>query len=42
MIFAGQEHPFIILRGYCTSNQKLAHFVLYLKIIKTFLKKKIK
>ena len=26
------------LRGYCTPNQKLACFVLYLKIINTFLK----
>ena len=27
------------LKGYCTPNQKLACFVLYLKIINTFLKK---
>ena len=26
------------LKGYCTPNQKLACFVLYLKIINTFLK----
>ena len=26
------------LRGYCTPNQKLACFMLYLKIINTFLK----
>ena len=29
------------LRGYCTPNQKLACFVLYLKIITTFVKKYI-
>ena len=26
------------LRGYCNPNQRLAYFVLYLKIINTFLK----
>ena len=32
--------PYLIpgLQGYCTTNQKLACFVLYLKIINTFLK----
>ena len=30
--------PYIDLRGYCTSYQKLACFVLYLKIINNFLK----
>ena len=30
-----------ILRGYCTSYQKLACFVLFLKIIKNFLKNKL-
>ena len=30
-----------ILRGYCTSYQKLACFVLYLKIIKKYLKNKL-
>ena len=30
-----------VLRGYCTSYQKLACFVLYLKIINTFLKNNI-
>ena len=29
------------LRGYCTSYQKLACFVLYLKIINNFLKNKV-
>ena len=29
------------LRGYCTPNQKLACFVLYFKIIDTFLKNNI-
>ena len=28
----------VLLSGYCTPNQKLAGFVLYLKIINTFLK----
>ena len=31
----------ISLRGHCTPNQKLAFFVLYLKIINSFLEKKI-
>ena len=31
--------PLILLRGNCSSNQKLACFVLYLKIINTYLKK---
>ena len=31
-----------MLRGYCTPNQKLACFVLYLKIVNTFQKKKKK
>ena len=30
--------PFVILRGYCTSYPKLTCFMLYLKIINTFLK----
>ena len=30
-----------LLRGYCITNQKLACFVLYLKIINTFLKNDI-
>ena len=30
---------FLHIKGYCTSYQKLACFVLYLKIINTFLKK---
>ena len=29
------------LRGYCTPKQKLACFVLYLKIINTFLKNNV-
>ena len=32
----------ILLRGYCTSYQKLACFVLYLKIINNFLKNKLR
>ena len=31
---------YIKLRGFCTPNQKLECFVLYLKIINSFLKKK--
>ena len=30
----------VLLRGYCTPNQKLECFVLYLKIINTFWKTK--
>ena len=36
-----QKYVFTVLRGYCTSYQKLACFVLYLKIINTFLKNKL-
>ena len=32
---------FVALRGYCTPDQKLACFVLYLKIVNIFLKKTI-
>ena len=39
---AEQFSPNQSLRGYCTSNQKLACFVLYLKIFKTFLKKNMR
>ena len=31
---------YLFLRGYCTPNQKSACFMLYLKIINTFLKKR--
>ena len=30
---------YYVFKGHCTPNQKLACFVLYLKIINTFLKK---
>ena len=36
-----QVLPLLSLRSYCTSNQKLACFVLYLKITNTFSKSNI-
>ena len=36
-----QNEFFNCLRGYCTSYQKLACFVLYLKIINNFLKNRL-
>ena len=38
LIIAGILELKILLRGNCTPNQKLTCFVLYLKIINTFLK----
>ena len=37
----GDDVAYVHFRGYCTLNQKLACFVLYIKMINTFLKNNI-